>query len=566
MKHLGDITKISGFGVPPVDVVIGGSPCQNLSIAGKREGLAGEQSGLFLEQIRLIKEMRNADIQRGGTGQLIRPRFMVWENVPGAFSSNKGEDFRVVLEETIRIAEPDAPDIPLPPKGRWPLADAWYGDGWSVAYRVLDAQFWGVPQRRRRIALVADFGGHAAIEILFVRKGVCGDIAPGEAPGEETAAGTGGGTDKTIYCLATQQGGAEYRSDGKAPTLTAAAGMSGNNQPVICLNDQGGQAMSVTVDATGTLRAQEHGHQPIVAFTCNQRDEVRLLGEKAGALQAQAGMKQQTFLAAGFKHKAGAGAGSVGFQRETVPTLSTGQTSAVYIHQNQLGEVRTGEVAGTLNTNSNASGRNAPLIYDARGNGDGKIACTITGDHEGRITDYTAIVMAHGQSRAENLTDVCPTLNCNHEQPIVARPLTANHSPVREDMATYPITNGALRRLTPLECERIQGYPDGWTDIGPWVDSTGKRHKESSDAARYKALGNSIALPPWAWVLKRLCACYERPATMASLFDGIGGFPLLWERLNGPGTCLWASEIEEFPMAVTGRRFEDKQEVAKWIY
>ena len=283
MKHLGDITKISGFGVPPVDVVIGGSPCQNLSIAGKREGLAGEQSGLFLEQIRLVKEMRNADVQRGRTGQLIRPRYMVWENVPGAFSSNHGEDFRAVLQETIRIAEPDAPDIPLPPKGRWPLADAWYGDGWSVAYRVLDAQFWGVPQRRRRIALVADFGGHAAIEILFVRKGVCGDTSQGDAPGEETAAGTGGGTDKTIYCLATQQGGAEYRSDGKAPTLTVAAGMSGNNQPVICLNDQGGQAMSVTVDATGTLRAQEHGHQPIVAFAQNQLGEIRT-GEVAGTL------------------------------------------------------------------------------------------------------------------------------------------------------------------------------------------------------------------------------------------------------------------------------------------
>ena len=189
MKHLGDITKISGFGVPPVDVVIGGSPCQNLSIAGKREGLAGEQSGLFLEQIRLVKEMRNADVQRGRTGQLIRPRYMVWENVPGAFSSNRGEDFRAVLQETIRIAEPDAPDIPLPPKGRWPLADCWYGDGWSVAYRVFDAQFWGVPQRRRRIALIADFGGHAAPEILFVRQGVCGDIAPGEAPRERTPAG-----------------------------------------------------------------------------------------------------------------------------------------------------------------------------------------------------------------------------------------------------------------------------------------------------------------------------------------------------------------------------------------
>jgi DNA (cytosine-5)-methyltransferase 1 len=111
-----------------------------------------------------------------------------------------------------------------------------------------------------------------------------------------------------------------------------------------------------------------------------------------------------------------------------------------------------------------------------------------------------------------------------------------------------------VRRLTPLECERLQGFPDGWTDIPEWVDSKGKRHK-MSDSARYKALGNSIALPPWKWVLKRLCACYERDATMASLFDGIGGFPYIWEQLNGKGSCLWASEIEEFPMAVTKLRF-----------
>ena len=111
-----------------------------------------------------------------------------------------------------------------------------------------------------------------------------------------------------------------------------------------------------------------------------------------------------------------------------------------------------------------------------------------------------------------------------------------------------------VRRLTTLECERLQGFPDGWTDIGEWVDTKGKKHKEA-DSPRYKALGNSIALPPWKWVLKRLCACYERDATMASLFDGIGGFPLIWEQLNGKGSCLWASEIEEFPIAVTKLRF-----------
>ena len=198
MEHLGDITKISGRIAPVVDCVIGGSPCQDLSIAGRRAGLAGERSGLFMEQIRIVKEMREEDIKRGRTGNAIRPRFMVWENVPGAFSSNGGADFKAVLEEIIRIAEPETPDIPLPPKGKWPLADAYYGDGLSVAYRVLDAQFWGVPQRRRRIALVADFGGHAAPEILFVRKSVSGDIAAGGAAGEETAVDTGSGLETAI--------------------------------------------------------------------------------------------------------------------------------------------------------------------------------------------------------------------------------------------------------------------------------------------------------------------------------------------------------------------------------
>ena len=198
MKHFGDITKIHGCTVPITDCVIGGSPCQDLSIAGKREGLAGARSGLFMEQIRIVKEMRYADQCSGRTGQFIRPRYMVWENVPGAFSSNKGEDFRAVLEEVIRIAEPDAPDIPLPEKGKWPLADCWHGDGWSVAYRVLDAQFWGVPQRRRRIALVADFGGHTAPEILFERDGLYWDSAESGEAGKGTARDSKDGVGKAI--------------------------------------------------------------------------------------------------------------------------------------------------------------------------------------------------------------------------------------------------------------------------------------------------------------------------------------------------------------------------------
>ena len=167
MMHLGDITNINGSQVPMCDCVIGGSPCQNLSVAGKREGLNGEQSHLFIEQIRVIKEMRNCDRERNGrTDESVRPRYMVWENVPGAFSSNKGEDFRTVLEEVARIVE-EGVTIPRPEKGKWATTGVIIGDGYSIAWRVCDAQYWGVPQRRRRIVLVADFDGYTAPYIVF---------------------------------------------------------------------------------------------------------------------------------------------------------------------------------------------------------------------------------------------------------------------------------------------------------------------------------------------------------------------------------------------------------------
>ena len=183
MTHFGDITKLRGLLLPRVEVIIGGSPCQDLSVAGKRAGLAGERSGLFMEQIRVIKEMRKRDVEQGRVGADVFPRFMVWENVPGAFSSNGGEDFRAVLEETARVAEAGI-SIPRYEGGRWTKAGAIIGDGWSIAWRTHDAQYWGVPQRRRRISLVADFGGHSAPEILFESKSVCGDPSEGREEGE----------------------------------------------------------------------------------------------------------------------------------------------------------------------------------------------------------------------------------------------------------------------------------------------------------------------------------------------------------------------------------------------
>ena len=197
MIHLGDICKINGADIEPVDCITAGSPCQDLSVAGKRAGLEGERSGLFMEQIRIIKEMRRADEERGRTDEFIRPRYMVWENVPGALSSNKGEDFRCVLEETARIVQEDAV-IPGSPKGGWSYSGCIVGDGWSIAWRIHDAQFWGVPQRRKRIALVADFGGRSAAEILFIRKGLSRDTEPSKQTRQEAAGDTAEGIGESM--------------------------------------------------------------------------------------------------------------------------------------------------------------------------------------------------------------------------------------------------------------------------------------------------------------------------------------------------------------------------------
>lgn len=491
MVNCGDITKINGRSVPIAEAIIGGSPCQDLSVAGKRAGLIGERSGLFMEQTRVTKEMREYDGEvNGRTGSDIRPRYMVWENVPGAFSSNGGEDFRTVLEEIARIVEEDAV-IPGPPKGKWQTAGCIMGDGWSIAWRVLDAQFWGVPQRRHRIALVADFGGHTAPEILFECESVCGDPAEIGTQGKRTAEDAENGVGETVSLV--NRG--HYRTDG----------------------------------VSETLRSECHQDVPCVC--------------------------------AGFKLGNSEKSRSIGWEEEKSPTLnaeSGGNKPAICIQGNVVDRDancngkgwRDDDVSFTLNT------IDRPAVYDARGNGDGMTAPTLTGDHQNRVTDYTAIT--YQQTTGLLMANSHPgsyTGQDAYNDMLIAKSLRANGSdPQREDHATYPISHNLVRRLTPLECERLQGYPDGWTDIGEWIDSKGKKH-ESSDSARYKALGNSIALPPWRFVLSRMNA-YLKEHTMASLFDGIGGFPLIWQELNGPGKCLWTSEIEEFPIAVTKRRFE----------
>lgn len=531
MKHLGDITKINGAEIEAVDVITGGSPCQDLSIAGKRAGLAGARSGLFMEQVRIVKEMRAHDRESGRTGDMVRPRFMVWENVPGAFSSNKGQDFAAVLEEIIRIAEPEAPDIEVPEKG-WNTWGGYHdevGGRWSVAWRVHDAQHWGVPQRRRRISIVADFGGDTAGEILFERKSVSRHLAESGASGERLAgnaesgssyavrirggcdgggkgalvqedkSGTlGTGNDQTIFCLATQQGGAEIRSDDHAPTLTASAGMSGNNQPVVCAgfklgNSDQARSIGYAEEQAPTLNAECGGNKPaVVALDMSHAcDVIRDCGEVTPSLQARMG---------------------------------TGGNQVPLTYQMQgFGDYRAGEVASSCKQRDFKDSTDLVCAVDCRN------FC------EGGETNGT---LQAKESRGQSL-------NLNNT--------------VRQNMV--------VRRLTPLECERLQGFPDHWTDIGEWydsqtgegywVDSLGKRHK-TADSPRYKALGNSIALPFWDFLAKRISAQYLRPVTMGSLFDGIGGFPLVFERYNGKGTARWASEIEEFPIAVTKLRFGEE--------
>ena len=611
MKHLGDITKISGYDAPTVDVIVGGSPCQDLSMAGKRAGLDGERSGLFMEQIRIIKEMRNNDVQRNGrTGVDVRPRYMVWENVPGAFSSNKGEDFRIVLEETAKIADENAV-IPQPADGKWKNSGCILGDGWSIAWRVLDAQFWGVPQRRRRIALVADFGGESASEILFVRNSVSGHSQPSQSQGEATsedATRVIGAEDRKPKLMEAYQHHGWRESDTCGALTAEQNNHVRGDTPLVAYSFEPGIASRegghIYENVSGTLRANAGDNQMSAAYTMKIRSgcEVDSSGKQAGKGALIQTDKSGTLSCVQDQYlfqpvqciDQGGGKSSCNVQEGQAPTLTCthgGEPAVCYSIENHPADSRvdideSGKVQ-TLTSRMGTGGGNVPMVMEsvvasdrasynqgknaqfdiginesgtaqsivAKGPGavaygvetsDGEIAGTLDASY------YKGCGVRQGRER----TFVATAVDCrngtegeinNALQSAMAHNINSNNV-VR--------TKYTVRRLTPLECERLQGYPDGWTDIGEWEDTNGKVRR-TSDANRYKALGNSIALPPWKWVMKRISACYERDATLASLFDGIGGFPYIWEQINGKGSCLWASEIEEFPIAVTKRRINN---------
>ena len=301
--------------------------------------------------------------------------------------------------------------------------------------------------------------------------------------------GVGGGVNNpAIFCMATQQGGAELRTDDRSPTLTAAAGMSGNNQPVVCAgfklgNSEQARSIGYAEEQSPTLNAECGGSKPaVVALDMSHAcDVIRDCGEVSQSLQARMG---------------------------------TGGNQVPLTYQMQgFGDYREGDVASSCKQRDFKDGTDLVCAVDCRN------------FREGGETNGTLQAKESGGQ----------SLNLNNT--------------VRQNMV--------VRRLTPMECERLQGYPDGWTDIGEWRDSKGKLRKPS-DSPRYKACGNSIALPFWDFLAKRISAQYLSPVTMGSLFDGIGGFPLVFERHNGKGTARWASEIEEFPIAVTKLRFGEK--------
>lgn len=559
MRHLGDITKINGAEIEAVDVITGGSPCQDLSIAGKRAGLAGARSGLFMEQVRIVKEMREHDRANGRTGDMVRPRFMVWENVPGAFSSNKGQDFAAVLEEIIRIAEPEAPDIEVPEKG-WNTWGGYHdevGGRWSVAWRVHDAKHWGVPQRRRRISVVADFGGDTAGEILFERKSVSGYLAESGTARERLAGNAESGAGKTEQCLTAWdcQSKRIFGTEGESPTLQGGVGGGVNNPAILCYgisayesnamkssNPKSGVYVadtSRTLDLNGGNPACNQGGMAVVCagFKLGNSEQARSIGyaeEQAPTLNAECGGNKPAVVALDMTHACDV----IRECGEVVPSLQARMGTGV--NQVPLTYQRT---TGTLSPGAHAGSYNGQDAYNDMLVVSSEISPTLRAKANDPYREDMAAYIASVDCR--NFCEGGETNGTLQAKESGGQSLNLNNT-VRQNMV--------VRRLTPLECERLQGYPDGWTNIGEWRDSKGKL-RDSADSPRYKALGNSIALPFWDFLAKRISAQYLRPITMGSLFDGIGGFPLVFERHNGKGTARWASEIEEFPIAVTKLHF-----------
>ena len=514
MLHVGDITKLDGAKLPPVDVICGGSPCQDLSVAGLRKGLAGERSGLFMDQVRIVKEMRAEDERRGVSDDFIRPRYLVWENVPGAFSSANGEDFRAVIEEIVHIKDSTC-HVPRPDTGRWESAGAAIlGDQFSLAWRVLDAQYWGVAQRRRRIFLVADFGGLTAPKILFEQERLLGDPAEGQGQGKgvtttagNSSADSGGSRvaeekEVDIFAFHINQREETINLNGISGALMATTNMqmqtfvaegmrkfesAEKEEECLSLNDQGGERMDVSVDVTATLRAGMSGHPPLVMGIQQGSAGTEEIPDPALTEEAETGGNNQQIL----------------FENHGIDARYTGPH----------------EVAPTMSARYGTGGNNVPLVSDMPesyciagniidrevqngGNGLGcqpDISYTLTSADRHAVFSrqrsdeflQNRVTATQSARQHKDATD----LVCEPYQNTVGTIGYTDHKGINNQYVSEDkciVENRRLiRRLTPLECERLQGFPDHWTDI-----------PGASDSARYKALGNSVAIPCVDFVLR----------------------------------------------------------------
>lgn len=483
-----------------------------------------------MEQIRIVKEMREHERSIGRTGELVRPRYMVWENVPGAYSSNGGEDFAAVLEEAVRIAEPGFSLPRLPDKQKWTKAGGILGDGWSVAWRTHDAQYWGVPQRRRRISMVVDFNGHTAGDILFERLGgaECSGVhkvvadsgresEPEVQPDAEgvrwdspeigtTREKTAGGAENCSAYAARIRGNCDGGGKG-ALVQTEKSGMlgTGNDQTIFCLQGN-------VIDRADTARCNGKGWKEDISYTLNTIDRPAVTAFSAKTLDT------------------------------SPPDPSKNQGGVRILDMTHANDVirESRDVSPSLQARMGTGGNQIPLTFSMQSFGEYKENEISSSCKHHDAKDATDLVVGIDDEKNAYI-DQFGRLKAH------ASGGTQQH--VMERMI--------VRRLTPLECTRLQGFPDGWVEIGDWTDEKDRTHKEA-DSLKYKAIGNSIALPFWRWMFERMAAYLPEGATLGSLFDGIGGFPLCWESIHGKGTAVWASEIEPFAIAVTKHHFGGK--------
>ena len=536
MKHYGDISVLNGAELPPVDIITFGSPCQDMSVAGKRSGLDGSRSSLFYEAIRIIKEMRGATDGK-------YPRYIVWENVPGAFSSNKGQDFRAVLEEVCKVKDAEV-SVPFP--GKWENAGRIMGNGYSVAWRQFDAQFWGVPQRRKRIYLVADFAGGSAGKILFESEGLSGYSAEGFRSWQTAAGASAEGFGETgSYSV----DGYNSSVDEVAATLGVNCGVSTGRNGVMVLNDQGGSRMDVTEDMTCTLRAESH-HPPLVFENHSQdsrytgpQDTVQTILSTFGT-----GGNNQPFVLETpktLKIRSGCEGGGKGalIQDDLSATLGCNNDQTLFVPKAYGICSKGSNSMMSDNPHSGFYEADTSRCLDANG---GDPSCNQGGIAVVAIEGNGSRPSHRGDGYKE--TDAMYTLNATEQHGVAYSSSKASfftsaekelaNTLVATDYKDPPIVNDEddadyiVRRLTPTECARLQGFPDWWcddlatqeptqADIDYWKEvfethrkvmgTSSKPKSESqiikwlkdphSDSAEYKMWGNGVALPNVFFVL-----------------------------------------------------------------